>query len=72
LSLKGGYFTARNTRISIKVENSIKEELNEIAQSYGLTISGLGAYIIGRWIREHGEKTGAALPAVNHKPGVPV
>ena len=42
----------RDARISIKITADLKQELDLLAKSYGLTISSLGAYIIGQWMEE--------------------
>lgn len=71
---KGGSFIARDTRVSIKVEQDMKFKLQDTAQKYGLTISALGAYIIGQWMSNYGSNKPEGLPpaADNHEPGVPV
>lgn len=65
---------ARDSRISIKITADMKQELEQLAASYGLTISSLGAYIIGQFIHETNNKINnkerlAGATAVNHCPG---
>jgi hypothetical protein len=47
---------ARNARISIKVTTDMKKEMENLANSYGLSISSLGAYIVGQWMSEKKEQ----------------
>ncbi len=62
---------ARDAKVIIKVEKDVKYVLETQAKGYGLALSTLGAYILGNWAKEITEKTGGALPAVDHEPGVP-
>ncbi len=41
---------ARNSTIHIRVMDDKKRELKDYAERYGITISALGAFIIGQWI----------------------
>ncbi|MFZ2539947.1 MAG: hypothetical protein WAX04_13790 [Oscillospiraceae bacterium] len=44
---------ARDTRISVKVTKYVRNELEQVALSYGLTISSLGAFIVGQWLENN-------------------
>jgi antitoxin component of RelBE/YafQ-DinJ toxin-antitoxin module len=62
---------ARDSRVSIKVTKEVKMQMENIALSYGLTKSSLGAFIIGQWLKDNS----ARLPGVtadNCRPGVPL
>ena len=37
----------RDTRVTIKVTAELRNELDDLAKSYGLTMSSLGAFIFG-------------------------
>lgn len=41
---------ARNDTLHIAISEEKKRELKDIAESYGITASALGAFIIGQWI----------------------
>jgi hypothetical protein len=41
---------ARNSTVHIAVSEEKKRELKDFAERYGITLSALGAYIIGQWI----------------------
>ena len=61
---------SRDSRVSIKVTKEVKDQLEKISLSYGLTKSSLGAFIIGQWLKDNG----ARLPGVaadNSHLGVP-
>jgi len=63
---------ARNARISIKVTVDMKKEMEAIASSYGLSVSSLGAYIVGQWVSEKREKKRlSGAPAGDYGQGVP-
>lgn len=63
----------RDTRVTIKVTAELRSELDNLAQSYGLTMSSLGAFIIGQWIESVREKKArsAVASAVYYCPGAP-
>lgn len=62
---------ARSARVSVKLTASKKKELEAIAERYGVSISMLGAYILGRWMddRQEEEKRLVVASAVNYGPG---
>ncbi|HNX28696.1 MAG TPA: hypothetical protein PKN87_04710 [Syntrophomonadaceae bacterium] len=63
----------RDTRVTIKVTAELRNELDNLAQSYGLTMSSLGAFIIGQFmesVRERKARPPVAT-AVDHCPGAP-
>ena len=63
---------ARNARVSIKVTVDMKNEMEAIANSYGLSVSSLGAYIVGQWVSEkREEKRMPGAPAGDYGQGVP-
>lgn len=63
---------ARNSRISIKVTEDMKREIETIANGYGLSVSSLGAYIVGQWVSENRkEKRVSGAPAGDYGQGVP-
>lgn len=66
----------RYERCSIKLEKTVRMELDEIAKSYGLYTSTLAAFIIGQWVvnEKNNKRPEGSLPvpAENHAPGVPV
>ena len=41
---------ARNSTLHIAVSDEKRRELKDYAERYGLTLSALGAFIIGQWI----------------------
>jgi antitoxin component of RelBE/YafQ-DinJ toxin-antitoxin module len=43
---------ARDVRISFKISEEKKQELEKYAEGYGVTMSALCALIIGRWLHE--------------------
>jgi hypothetical protein len=67
---------SRDTRISIKVTKDVRNEFEQVAISYGLTISSLGAFIIGQWLDNNPvnnkDSRSAGATAVNQWSGVPV
>jgi len=40
----------RETKIVLKVTEEIKNDLQDRAKRYGMTMSALGAYVIGQWL----------------------
>jgi len=50
----------------------MKKEMEAIASSYGLSVSSLGAYIVGQWVSEKREKKRlSGAPAGDYGQGVP-
>lgn len=43
---------ARDSKLVIRVTDEIKEEFERIADTYGMTISALGSYVVGRFIQQ--------------------
>lgn len=43
---------ARDMRVAFKLSEEKKEELEEFANSYGVTMSALCALIIGQWLHQ--------------------
>jgi hypothetical protein len=43
---------ARDEKIMIRLTTQIKDELQIAAESYGMTMSTLGSYIIGKWLSD--------------------
>lgn len=41
---------ARNTKVIIMTDERVKERLQDYADRLGMTLSGLGAYILGQWV----------------------
>lgn len=41
---------ARNDTIHVAVRRDVKERLQRLADTYGLTMSALAAYVIGQWV----------------------
>ena len=41
---------ARDIRVAFKLEEGKKELLQQYAESYGVTMSGLCAFIVGQWL----------------------
>lgn len=37
-------------RVTIRLSEDNERKLNEVAESYGMSVSSLGAYIIGQWL----------------------
>jgi len=62
---------ARDSRVSIKVTKDVKMQMENIALSYGLTKSSLGAFIIGQWLKDNSARL-AGVTADNCRPGVPL
>ena len=63
---------ARNARVSIKVTVDMKREMEAIANSYGLSVSSLGAFIVGQWVSDkREEKRLSGAPAGDYGQGVP-
>ncbi|EQB97643.1 hypothetical protein GA8_00020 [Geobacillus sp. A8] len=50
---------ARDERINIRLRSDVKEEFQQMADELGMTISALGSYVIGKFVREN--KKNAAL-----------
>lgn len=50
---------ARDERINIRLRADVKEEFQRMADELGMTISALGSYVIGKFVREN--KKNAAL-----------
>lgn len=50
---------ARDERINIRLRSDVKEEFQRMADELGMTISALGSYVIGKFVREN--KKNAAL-----------
>lgn len=44
---------ARDETIKIRITTEKKEQLQSIADDMGLTMSALGAYIIGQWVMQY-------------------
>jgi hypothetical protein len=64
---------ARSARVSVKLTVGKKRELEEIAERYGVSISMLGACILGRWMddRQAEKERLAVASAGNYGPGAP-
>ena len=43
---------ARDARIVIMTDEKIKERLIEMADQMGITLSGLGSYILGQYVKQ--------------------
>ncbi len=41
---------ARNAKVIIMMDERVKERLKEYGDQLGMTLSGLGAYILGNWV----------------------
>ena len=41
---------ARNAKVIIMTDERVKERLQDYADRLGMTLSGLGAYILGHWV----------------------
>jgi len=41
---------ARNAKVIIMMDERVKERLQEYGDQLGMTLSGLGAYILGYWV----------------------
>lgn len=41
---------ARDAKVIIMTDERVKEKLQEYADHLGMTVSGLGAYILGYWV----------------------
>ena len=63
----------RDTRVTIKVTAELRNELDDLAKSYGLTMSSLGAFIIGQFMESVRVKKArpAVASAVYYCPGAP-
>jgi hypothetical protein len=46
----GGVKMARDAKIIIMSDVRVKERLQDYADQLGMTLSGLGAYILGHWV----------------------
>ena len=46
---------SRDVRLSIKITEEKRDELKEMAESYGVTMSALSALIIGQWLYQQNE-----------------
>ena len=46
---------SRDVRLSIKITEEKRDELREMAESYGVTMSALSALIIGQWLYQQNE-----------------
>lgn len=43
---------ARDSKVVIRLTDEVKEEFQKLADSYGMTISALGSYVIGRHLSD--------------------
>jgi hypothetical protein len=50
---------ARDEKVVIRLRADVKEEFQRMAEELGMTISSLGSYVIGKFVREN--KKSAAL-----------
>lgn len=50
LTRTGGEKMARDAKVIIMTDERVKERLQEYADQLGMTLSGLGAYILGHWV----------------------
>ena len=50
LTRTGGEHMARNAKVIIMTDERVKERLQDYADRLGMTLSGLGAYILGQWV----------------------
>lgn len=41
---------AREAKIIIRIKQDVKEKFQTHAENLGMTVSGLGAYVIGLWL----------------------
>ncbi|MBY6270396.1 hypothetical protein [Parageobacillus thermoglucosidasius] len=44
---------ARDDKVIIRLRSDVKEEFQRIADELGMTISALGSYVIGKFVREN-------------------
>lgn len=47
---------ARDEKIVIRLTDTVKEDFQSKAEEYGMTISALGSYVIGRFIAEEKQR----------------
>lgn len=53
---RGVYMAARDSKLMFRVTDDIKRRFGEIAESWGVTESALGAIVIGKFIEEEERK----------------
>ena len=46
---------SRDVKLSIKISEEKRDELKEMAESYGVTMSALSALIIGQWLYQQNQ-----------------
>lgn len=47
------FVLARDEKVIIRLREDVKKEFQRIAEEYGLTISALGAFVIGKFVSEN-------------------
>lgn len=47
---------AREAKVIIRLDESIKTKFQQVAEERGMTISALGSYVIGTWVNEEEHK----------------
>lgn len=47
---------ARDDKIIIRVSEDMKKDFQSLAESMGMTMSGLGAFVVGNYMREEKHK----------------
>lgn len=59
--VKGLFVLARQERITVMLEQEIKDRVHFYAAAMGLTDSALGAYIFGSWVMQQDRANGPLL-----------
>lgn len=47
---------ARENKVMIRLTDDIKNDFKQMAEDYGMTISALGSYVIGKYVQEEKRK----------------
>lgn len=56
IEYKEGAYMARDAKIIIRVPESVKDEFQKVAEEMGMTMSALGAYCVGQYLRQERSK----------------
>ena len=63
---------SRDVKLSIKISEEKRDELKEMAESYGVTMSALSALIIGQWLYQQNEIVKPMVESIKDVIGVAV
>jgi antitoxin component of RelBE/YafQ-DinJ toxin-antitoxin module len=56
----------REDKIMIRINGEIKEKFQSLCDEYGMTMSGMSAYLIGAWVRQQEQITNPMIESIKN------